>query len=504
MSEAWKTWEGQVVDGFLLRQYLGGSDHSAVYLTELKNSDAQSAAIKFIPADAAADAQMARWQVAGQLLHPNLLQLIRMGRCQLANTDFLYVVMEYLEEDLSQILPQRALDAGETRQILESALQALGYLHGQGLAHTRIKPSNILATGDQLKISSDTLCEIGSAPLAMPRASIYAAPESASAPIAAAADVWSLGVTVVEALTQRTPVIRSQTRTELPLPETIPPPFLEIARRSVQLDASRRATPAEISALLNPDKAGKRDPLLVPQSTEVVVPETVKKSLAAQHPSVLPRTLIPPPVTAEAKTTVRPVQEASPRKRRLAMPIVAVIIVIAVILAAPRLLNRYSQLQPQAATVQPSITPASETLAPPTFAVKSGETKRDESAVHSESTLAPKEPAAKNAAKRVAGDHVRGAVIYQVVPDVSEQARQTILGTVRVRVKAHVDDNGNVSGAELDSSSSGYFGNQALQVVRRWTFKPPQVDGQNAASEWMLRFEFTPTATKVFPTQTNP
>ncbi len=502
MTEAWKTWEGQVVDGFLLRQYLGGSDHSAVYLTELKNSGAQNAAIKFIPADAAADAQMARWQVAGQLLHPNLLQLIRMGRCQIANTNLLYVVMEYVEEDLSQILPQRALDATETRQILESALQALGYLHGQGLAHTRIKPSNILATGDQLKISSDTLCEIGSAPLAMPRASIYAAPESAAAPIAAAADVWSLGVTMVEALTQRIPVIRSQTRTELPVPETIPPPFLEIARRSVQLDPSRRATLAEISELLNPGKTGKRDPLLVPQSTEVVVPETVKKSLAAQHPSLLPRTLIPTAVgTVPAKT---PVQEASPKKRWLMMPIVVVIIAIAAILAAPRILNRYSQLQPQAATVQPSITPASETLAPPTFAVKPGGAKRDESPVRSETLAAPKEPATKKAAKPAVGSHVRGAVIYQVVPDVSEQARQTILGTVRVRVKARVDENGNVSGAELDSGSSGYFGNQALQVVRRWTFKPPQVDGQNAASEWMLRFEFSPTATKVFPTQTNP
>ena len=501
MSEAWKTWEGQVVDGFQLRQYLGGSDHSAVYLTELKNSGAQNAAVKFIPADAAADAQMARWHVAGQLLHPNLLQLIRMGRCQMANADFLYVVMEYVEEDLSQILPQRALDAGETRQILESALQALEYLHGQGLAHTRIKPSNILATGDQLKISSDTLCEIGSAPLAMPRASIYAAPESAAAPIAAAADVWSLGVTVVEALTQRTPVIRSQTRTELPVPETIPPPFLEIARRSVQLDVSRRATLAEISALLNPGKTGKRDPQLMPASTDVMVPETVKKSLTAQRPSLLPRTLIPAPaVTVSAKT---PVQEASPKKRGLALPLVVVIIVIAAILLAPRVLNRHSQLQPQATTVQPSITPAPETLAPPTLAVKPAETKRDESAVRSESVAAPKEPAAK-AIKPEAGDHVRGAVTYQVVPDVSEQARQTILGTVRVRIKTHVDETGNVSGAELDSSSSGYFGNQALQVVRRWTFEPPQVDGQNAASEWMLRFEFTPTATKVFPTQTNP
>jgi TonB family protein len=503
MTEAWKTWEGQVVDGFLLRQYLGGSDHSAVYFTELKNSGPQNAAIKFIPADAAADAQMARWQVAGQLLHPNLLQLIRMGRCQMANADFLYVVMEYVEEDLSQILPQRALDAGETRQIVEAALQALGYLNGQGLAHTRIKPSNILATGDQLKISTDTLCEIGSAPLAMPRASVYAAPESASAPIAAAADVWSLGVTVVEALTQRTPVIRSQTRTELPLPETIPPPFLEIARRSVQLDPTRRANLAEISALLNPGKAGKRDPLLVPQSTDVVVPETVKKSLAAQHPSMLPRTLMPAPVVTGAMKA--PEQAASPRKGRLALPLVVVILVIAALLLTPRVLNRYSQLQPQAATVQPSVTPASETLAPPSYAVKPGETKRDESAGRGESSAAaPKEPAAKKAAKPAAGDHARGAVVYQVVPDVSEQARQTILGTVRVRVKAHVDENGNVSGAELDGGSSGYFGNQALQVVNRWTFKPPQVDGQNTSSEWMLRFEFTPTATKVFPTQTNP
>jgi len=489
----WKTWEGQVVDGFALRQYLGGSDHSAVYLTELKNSGAQNAAIKFIPADAAAEAQMARWQVAGQLLHPNLVQLIRMGRCQMANADFLYVVMEHVEEDLSQILPQRALDAGETRQIVEAVLQALGYLHGQGLAHTRIKPSNILATGDQLKISTDTLCEIGSAPLAMPRASIYAAPESASAPIAAAADVWSLGVTVVEALTQRTPVIRSQTRTELPVPETIPPPFLEIARRSVQLDPSRRATLAEISALLNPGTTAKRDPMLVPASADVVMPETLKKSLAAQHPSLLPRTLTPTPV-----------QTASPRKRRLALPVVVVIIVIGAILAAPRILNRFSQLQPQAATVEPPISPASETLAPPKYAVKPPETKRDESAVRSESVAAPKEPAAKKVTKPAAGDHVRGAVIYQVVPDVSDQARHTILGTVRVRIRTHVDENGNVSGAELDSGSSGYFGNQALQVVRRWTFKPPQVDRQNAASEWMLRFEFTPTATKVFPTQTNP
>ena len=157
MSEAWKTWEGQAVDGFPLRQYLGGSDHSAVYLTQLNSSGEQKAAIKFIPADASAYAQLAKWRVAGELTHPHLLQLIRVGRCELANTNFLYVVMEYAEENLAEILPQRSLQPDEARQVLESALDALTYLHAQGLAHTRIKPGNILAAGDQLKLSSDTL-----------------------------------------------------------------------------------------------------------------------------------------------------------------------------------------------------------------------------------------------------------------------------------------------------------------------------------------------------------
>src|ERR1700730_505626 len=241
MSEAWKTWEGQAVDGFPLRQYLGGSDHSAVYLTQLNSSGEQKAAIKFIPADASAYSQLAKWRVAGELTHPHLLQLIRIGRCELANTNFLYVVMEYAEENLAEILPQRSLQPDEARQVLESALDALTYLHAQGLAHTRIKPGNILAAGDQLKLSSDTLSEIGSAPLPIPQTSIYAAPESATAPISTATDIWSLGVTLVEALTQRTPVVRG-VDVELPASETIPAPYLEIARRALQVDPSRRAS----------------------------------------------------------------------------------------------------------------------------------------------------------------------------------------------------------------------------------------------------------------------
>ncbi len=558
MSEAWKTWEGQAVDGFPLRQYLGGSDHSAVYLTQLNSSGEQKAAIKFIPAESAY-AQLAKWRVAGELTHPHLLQLIRVGRCELANTNFLYVVMEYAEENLAEILPQRSLQPDEARQVLESAVDALTYLHAQGLAHTRIKPGNILAAGDQLKLSSDTLSEIGSSPVVVPQTGIYAAPEFATTPVSAAADLWSLGVTLVAALTQRTPVFRGQTDVELPLRETIPAPYLEIAQRSLQVDPARRATLKEIAALLNPTStAPYRDAVQhaavdtpATQSPETLVaalehPETsktlpvaetaaavaavepTKKSLASQQVSLLPHTLLP--ASPVRDTTTKP----TPRKSRVTIPLVAAIILLGAILLAPRVLNRFSQLQPQAATVEPSIAPAPSSLTPPSTgtvpvlppptqtkaekraaerqagaknSAATGETVSSNDAVNPVSDrpvdAAEARPATKSA-KVAQTNPARGAVLYQVVPDISQRARDTIQGTVRVGVKVHVDDAGKVTGADLDNFSSKFFGDQAVQVARRWTFTPPQVDGRNAPSEWLLRFEFTQKATKVFPTQTNP
>jgi hypothetical protein len=102
MTEASKQWEGQVVEGiFLLRQFLGGTDHSAVFLTDYNEGEPQKAVIKLFPADpATADLQISSWESAAQLSHPNLLRLLSGGRCKLQGNDLLYLVMEYAEEDL--------------------------------------------------------------------------------------------------------------------------------------------------------------------------------------------------------------------------------------------------------------------------------------------------------------------------------------------------------------------------------------------------------------------
>ena len=109
MPEAWNSWEGQVLNGeFHLRQYLGASEHSAVFLTEHCKQGLQKAAIKLIPADPQyAELQLSRWRQAAELSHPNLIQLFQMGRCQHGNKELLYLVMEYADEDLAQVLPDR-------------------------------------------------------------------------------------------------------------------------------------------------------------------------------------------------------------------------------------------------------------------------------------------------------------------------------------------------------------------------------------------------------------
>jgi TonB family protein len=96
-------------------------------------------------------------------------------------------------------------------------------------------------------------------------------------------------------------------------------------------------------------------------------------------------------------------------------------------------------------------------------------------------------------------------VLQQVLPDVSRGAQNTIEGHVRVSVQVYVDASGNVSQAKLVSPGpSKYFANHALAAANRWKFTPPQRDGQAAASEWVLRFQFARAGTQVFPAETKP
>src|ERR1700688_2368919 len=183
MSDSWKECEGQVIDGqFPLVQHLGGSDHSVVFLTQRGKSSPEKAAIKFVQADPRnADLQLSRWKQAAKISHPNLIKLFETGRCHLAGMDLLYVVMEFAQENLAQFLPERALSPAETRYMLEPFLETLTHLHRRGFVHGRIKPGNILAIDDQLKLSSDSLSRVGEPQIILGKVDAYTAPEGIAA-----------------------------------------------------------------------------------------------------------------------------------------------------------------------------------------------------------------------------------------------------------------------------------------------------------------------------------
>jgi hypothetical protein len=154
--ELWKQWEGQSVDGvFPLERYVGGTNHSAVFETQFQG---QPAAIKLVPdSPEFIAARLAAWETAATLPHPNLIHISASGETVLGGMHCAYLVIERADENLAEVLAKRPLTSAESREMLLPVLSALHYLHSKGFVHGNLKPSNILAFGEQLKISVDSV-----------------------------------------------------------------------------------------------------------------------------------------------------------------------------------------------------------------------------------------------------------------------------------------------------------------------------------------------------------
>jgi TonB family protein len=529
MTEAAKEWVGQIVDGaFPLRQYLGGTDHSAVFMTEYAEGGAEprKAVIKLFPADpASADAQVLRWESVAQLSHPNLLRLFSGGRCKLEGNDLAYLVMEYAEENLAQILPQRALTPEETRDMLGPVLDALEYLHGKGLVHGDLKPANILASADQLKLSSDTIARIGESQGLGRRPGAYDAPEAISGKLTAAADVWALGTTLVEVMTQRLPDWQPGPQREPVTPANLPAPFQEIARACLRLEPDRRAKIGDIAGRLNARAVAAAASASGAAIDSVSMQSPSMSAVAGPTSLPSPKTMtpksLPPQAAARLQTNPHrpPPYKASGTRPRFLLPLVACALIFAAIITVPRLLTHRPETRSSSAVPSQKPVGQAETAKSSTSASqpKIRQTVQPSSANSLKATSEKVNPDGAAAASPSAGSaeavnpatagniSAKGEVLDQVLPDASQKALATIHGKVRVGIKVHVDAAGAVSGAELDSPGpSQFFADLTLKAARKWVFTPPEVNGKSVASEWRLRFVFTQSGAKVTATQTVP
>jgi TonB family protein len=453
----WKQWEGQVVDlCFPLRRYLGGSDRSAVYLTQIGDPEPRNAAVKLIPAGAEEADAAIQWDRAAQLSHPNLLRLLRTGRSQVNQAPVRYAVTEYAEENLADVLAERPLTAEEARDMLKTLLAALAYLHGEGLVHGRVKPANIMAVNDELKLSVDGITLVGEPGMTTNAPGRYDPPEIRDRGCSPVGDVWSFGVTVVECLTQKVPVVNGPKQDPV-LPESIPAEFLPMVRACLRADPRRRATIDEILGLLE-------------RPESVAAPEVVERPARA------------------------------PRKWVNFVLVGASAVVLAGVFAGPRLLRHpVANADADRSVAAPPPTTAPAPAAPPVEPpAESPQPAKPAPFVPAREEILvakpPAEPATAPVETKRAIESPSAEVTHQVLPQVTDAARKTIHGKVRIQVRATVDVDGRVADAKVVSQNSRYFGKLALDAARQWEFSA-------GPGEWILRFEFTTADTTVKPSR---
>jgi TonB family protein len=358
--------------------------------------------------------------------------------------------MEYAEENLSQVVSERPLTENEATEMLKPAVAALAYLHARGLVHGRIKPANIMANGDELKLSSDDLRRRGD-PINDPCA--YDPPETTTSP---AADAWSLGMTLVEVLSQRLPAWDRNGQGDPEVPDTLPAPLREIARHCLRRDPKLRWTAADIANRLNPPMAVRQAP-----------PVRRSGSLVRR------RFLIPTVILLLALTGFVGLKLLSHSSKSSAEPLQPTK------KASAKTLSESRQIASAATSEKKQTTPV----------------EKDNSRNASQRPVPPPSTEAPTASSAGAADD---GVIHQVLPNVPQTASDTISGTVRVGIRLSVDPSGNVTDATIESPGpSKYFARLALEAARKWTFAPTQ----GATSEWIVRFGFTRNGVKAGATR---
>jgi serine/threonine-protein kinase len=438
-AEFWTRWEHQVVNGvFPLRRLLGCSDRAAVFLTEHKAKNLPNAAIKLVRTDGlGAKAQLDQWKAAATVSHPHLVSLFDMGRWRPGRREFVFVVMEYAEQTLDQILSQRALSPDEVREMLPSTLHALAYLHRNQMVHGRLRPSNFLAVNDQLKLASDNVGPAGRSTNGALRISSYDPPELNETGASAAGDVWGFGMTLLQALTLGTPEWPDQRSETASLPTNLPTPFVGLVRRCLSRTAANRPTAVELEAPFN-------------------------TALRANSNSVAP------------PTTARPAAQkaAAPRshkKRNLSLLAVAASLLIAV-----AGWMRFSNTAESQATLAAASMPVTPTVVPPA--------PQPEPETFDLIIPAATEPPA-------ASEVPPNAVVHEVKPEVPQTLSEKIRGPIDVSLRVLVDPSGDVMAALMeDPGRNKSLARLADQAAREWKFAETQ---QQDPRVWLLKFEFT-------------
>ncbi|MGH3058170.1 MAG: protein kinase domain-containing protein [Gaiellaceae bacterium] len=257
---------------------LGTGGSGSVWLARDEEAD-REVALKVVAREGKAGSRAEREvEAATRLRHPRCLRALALAR----DEKHVYVAYPYIDgSTLREALRGGALEDWRAVEAAEQILEALAHAHGKGVVHRDVKPANVmLEQGGEVSVRlldfglaqidhADTLTAAGDVPGTL----AYIAPERLDGEEATgAADVWSVGVLLWEALAGRHPFwaispLETARRVEKgaqPLAELRPDLPRELCRavdRMLALDPCKRPTARQAHHLLGAAEAtrGRRE-----------------------------------------------------------------------------------------------------------------------------------------------------------------------------------------------------------------------------------------------------
>ncbi|MBI4577754.1 MAG: protein kinase [Planctomycetes bacterium] len=281
---------GRTIGGYRVQELIGRGGMGTVYKA-IQVSLERPVALKVLSRELTRDVAFIRMfrreaRSAGSLNHPNIVQVFDVGESPPgdgAPEGVHYISMEYLSggsvDDL--LSRQGALPVARALAIARDAARGLDYAERRRIIHRDIKPDNLLLSEDGVaKICDLGIAESMKGPGPVVQASgacgspYYIAPEQArNLPIDHRVDIYSLGVSLYQMLSGRTPFLGSSPREVIlkHLNED-PPPLM----------AQRPGLPAPLCDLVH--RMMSRDPSGRPASAGVLLAEMEGIRLLEQSP----------------------------------------------------------------------------------------------------------------------------------------------------------------------------------------------------------------------------
>nr|XP_018916976.1 PREDICTED: calcium/calmodulin-dependent protein kinase type 1-like isoform X2 [Bemisia tabaci] len=191
-----------VEDKYILKELLGTGAFSEVRLAESKDKPGQMYAVKIIDKKALKgkeDSLENEIKVLRRLTHPNIVQLLE----TFEDKHKVYLIMELVTggELFDRIVEKGSYTEKDASDLIRQVLEAVDYMHEQGVVHRDLKPENLLyyspAEDSKIMISDFGLSKMEDSGIMATACGTpgYVAPEVlAQKPYGKAVDVWSIGV----------------------------------------------------------------------------------------------------------------------------------------------------------------------------------------------------------------------------------------------------------------------------------------------------------------------